>query len=294
MTTTRTWLTAALAMAIGVALGALPRDDAGPQQMPAVAAARGAPEAGTELNALRAELAAERLERMALEVEIASLREGVEDTRTPAEPGPSWDGWAPDRPAAAAPGPEGGILVDEFTYYPRGDPKRLRGPHWFDERALIELGVSSQEAAELRARFADAEMAKLYLRDSAARGGWIRTPRYRRAVEAHRAAFREEVGDRDYDLALYAAGRKNRVAISHVIDASPARDAGIERGDVIVRYDDRPIFRMNELVGATRRGRAGSSVAVDVLRDGEQRRYYMARGPLGVGLTSVRRAPEPQ
>ncbi len=87
MTATRSWLMAALALAVGVALGALLRNGAGPQRRPVAAAARSVPETATELNALRAELAAERRARDALEAEVAALREGVEDAPAPAEPG---------------------------------------------------------------------------------------------------------------------------------------------------------------------------------------------------------------
>jgi hypothetical protein len=272
VTTTRTWLAAALALAVGVALGALLRNGAGPRERPVASAARAAPEAATELYALRAELAAERLEREALEAEVAALRDSAEAAPAPAEPAPSGRAPALEDPTAAA------IERDD----------RLS----FDENALVERGISAREAADLRASYEELEMARLYLRDSAAREGWLRTPRFRRAVENQRVAFREDVGDRAFDLALFAAGRNNRIVVSGVLEGSPALGAGIESGDMIVRYDERPIFGHRDMVRATRQGRAGSSVPVDVLRKGELHRYYVARGPLGVRIVAVRRPPD--
>jgi S1-C subfamily serine protease len=76
-----------------------------------------------------------------------------------------------------------------------------------------------------------------------------------------------------------------------VLASSPAAAAGIEPGDVILRYDDVPVFAPYELKEATSDGRAGSTVAVDVWRQGERERVYLPRGPLGVQLLPTRRPP---
>jgi S1-C subfamily serine protease len=96
--------------------------------------------------------------------------------------------------------------------------------------------------------------------------------------------MRDEIGDDNYDLLLFATGMNNRVIVSNVLRASPAMEAGILPGDVLVRYDGRRIFNRFELKLATTEGKAGSTVALDLERAGELVRIYAPRGPLGVTM----------
>ena len=85
----------------------------------------------------------------------------------------------------------------------------------------------------------------------------------------------------------------NRVIVRGVLRASPAMEAGVLPGDVLVRYDGRRIFNRFELKLATTEGKAGSTVALDLVRAGEPLRIYTARGPLGVTMQVEVRPPEP-
>ncbi len=78
------------------------------------------------------------------------------------------------------------------------------------------------------------EMERLYLMDVAMREGWLMTPRFKREQQFARLALREELGDESFDLLLYASGQKNRVAVQSLLDRSPATDAGLKAGDVIL------------------------------------------------------------
>jgi S1-C subfamily serine protease len=162
---------------------------------------------------------------------------------------------------------------------------------WFDEAALIEQGIDEHRAAWLHEHFEELQMEELYLRDEATRDGWIGTPRYRKQVRNLRGESRETLGDDDYDLLLYASSRNNRVLLSDILQNSPAAAAGIEPGDVLLRYDDQAIFEPRHLLTATTQGAAGSTVAVDLMRNGQSLRVYVRRGPLGARIHSVRRFP---
>ena len=125
--------------------------------------------------------------------------------------------------------------------------------------------------------------------------GWLSKPRYRRRIAQLERAYsdlRDEYGDGAYDWILYASGRNNRVAVERILQDSAAELAGLEAGDVLTYYDDETIFTASALRAATTRGEAGDLVAVDVLRDGEALRFYLERGPLGVGLSWRRIAPD--
>jgi len=242
-----------------------------PPEPPLAAPFSAEPEAGdagsveAEIAALRAALDDERGLRGALEMEIEMLRREVV-------------------PEAA----EGREVAPNTKAPAHGAPERKE---WFDEAALVERGVDDRRAAWLRERFDALQMDELYLRNEAAREGWLGKSRYHRLVRDLRTASREEIGDRDYDLLLYASGRDNRVLLSDVLQNSPAAAAGVEPGDILVRYDDRAIFSSLELITATRQGEPRSTVPVDLVRDGEPLRLYVPQGPLGVRIQPLRLFP---
>jgi hypothetical protein len=167
-----------------------------------------------------------------------------------------------------------------------------RGGALFDEAVLTRLGVYPRDAAFLRERWEQFEMEKLYLVDAATREGWLRMPRLRREMQAARATLQEELGDESFDLLLYASGQPNRVIIRSLLERSPAAEAGIEAGDVILSYDDRRVFRPEEFKRMTTSGSAGESVSVEIARQGRRISLTVPRGPLGVFMRVDTLAPE--
>jgi hypothetical protein len=165
---------------------------------------------------------------------------------------------------------------------------------WFDAEALRSAGLPPDEIARLRERFESQELATLYLRDRAAREGWLGTPRFAdesRALAERARGLRAELGDDRFDWYLFATGQMNRVAVGDVLSTAPAAAAGIETGDIVLRYDERSIFTTEDLRSATAEGREGERVAVDVERRGERVRIWVPRGPLGVRLGVRRERP---
>ena len=236
-----------------------------------------------EIAGLRAALDDERGLRGALEMEIEMLRqEIVREASLRAEPPPAPAGAR--KPEAA----EARENAPETAATAHAAPARKE---WFDEAALVGRGVDEHRAAWLRERFEELQMDELYLRDDAAREGWLGKSRYHKQVQDLRAASREELGDEGYDLLLYASGRDNRVLLSDVLQNSPAAAAGIEPGDILDRYDGRKIFTSPELISATRQGAPGSTVPVDLVRNGEPLRVYVPQGPLGVRIRATRLFP---
>jgi hypothetical protein len=247
-----------------------------------------APEA--EIAALRAALDEERGLRGALEMEIEMLRQEIVREASPRlEPPPAPAGARkPEAEGAGAAVAREGAPDPEAAAPAHGVPAR---DGWFDEAALVARGVDEHRVARLREHFEALQMDELYLRDDAAREGWLGKPRYHKRVQELRAESREELGDDDYDLFLYASGRNNRVLLSDVLQNSPAAAAGIEPGDILVRYDGQAIFKSRDLLSATTQGAAGSTVAVDLVRNGESLRLYVRRGPLGRGGVHGRGGP---
>ncbi len=239
-----------------------PASDAGTQDTPPMSLPVPA-----DLGALHRGLAGERAAREALSVELAELREAIRALERKLAPPQDAEGEV--RETGGAPG----------------------DPPWFDDAALTDLGLRDAEVEPLRRRFAEQEMAELFLRDRAMREGWNRQPRYRSELDALRSQLREEIGEEDYDRMLWAAGRSNRVEIASVLAGSPAEGAGVQAGDVILGYGGRRVFEMRGITGATSEGVAGEATELRLWRDGEELRTFVPRGPLGLRLRATRLPP---
>jgi hypothetical protein len=294
-------LLVALGLGAGARLGAWRA--AAPVEPPAV---RGAPRAAAEsatvaaagtradrggepstlqrqLDRLRAQLAAEaasrrrleaRLERLATEL-AAQERGAVAEPENPT---------AAQAAAAGAPTPR-----TDGVHGSPDDP----GPEALTamERALAVAGIDAATVADIRRRRDELALSEIYLRDLAAREGWLDTPRFREEmmeIERQRTSIREEIGDDAYDRYLAALDHPNRVAVDEVLLESPAALAGLQAGDVILRYGERRIFAPKELVDATRAGMAGEPVRIEILRQGQRLEVELPRGPLGVKIAATR------
>lgn len=175
-----------------------------------------------------------------------------------------------------------------------GDPRQRRGGEPLTVARLMDAGINEDVARALKTRLDDIAMQRLYLRDQAMREGWMGDQRYREESQRLAAAqnnIRGEFGDDAYDRYLYASGRPNRVQIQSVLENSPAAEAGLRAGDQIVRYNDTRTYGPGELRRASQGGQAGETVALRVVRDGEQIDIYLPRGPLGVQMTGVSAKP---
>lgn len=169
----------------------------------------------------------------------------------------------------------------------------VAGKGWFDEQALIEGGMDSVQASQLKTFFEQLEMDRLYLRDQAARESWDRV-RLRdefRQLGDKEESLRDQLGESAYDAYLYASGQSNRVAVTSVLASAQAGQAGIEAGDHILRYDNQRVYSWRDLRTATTSGDITDVVEVEVDRDGETLQFYLARGPLGIRMNSLSVAP---
>lgn len=68
------------------------------------------------------------------------------------------------------------------------------------------------------------------------------------------------------------------VLVSDVQDNSPAKEAGFERGDIIVDYEGRPIRDVNHLRNIVAQTEVGKKVKLKVLRDGKEKELTVKIG----------------
>ncbi len=174
------------------------------------------------------------------------------------------------------------------------DPASAREAVTSMERALVAAGIDATTANEITRRRDAISLSEIYLRDQAAREGWLDTPEFAAKmaeIEQQRTSVRDEIGDEAYDRYLAALDQPNRVAVNEVMLESPAAMAGVQAGDVVLRYADTRIFSPGELVTATRGGTAGEAVQMEIIRQGQRFEIQVPRGPLGMTIAASRGAP---
>lgn len=186
--------------------------------------------------------------------------------------------------------PESVAAVPSGTADPASAPDDIASM----ERALLAAGIDATTATEIKRRRDELSLSEIYLRDQAAREGWQDTPRFAAEmaeIERQRTSVRDEIGDDAYDRYLAARDQPNRVAVNEVMLESPAAVAGVQAGDVVLRYGETRIFDPSELVTATRSGTAGESVQMEIIRQGQRMEIEVPRGPLGVSIAASKGNP---
>jgi membrane-associated protease RseP (regulator of RpoE activity) len=160
---------------------------------------------------------------------------------------------------------------------------------------LVKAGLEPWRAEDIARKQSQQALARLELRDKAARENYLRTPRFReemRDLEAGTPSVRDEIGIDAYDKYLYQSGQNNRVAVASIMAGSAAEQAGMQDGDLILSYDDQRLFSYGQLRGLTQEGERGETINVTVSRSGSEISFALPRGPLGVGLDSASVDPQ--
>ena len=223
------------------------------------------------LAALEQALSIERQARQLLQEEVLFLNDTIDRQRLTGRSSTEIDASSDPEPSAGR------------------DRRAADGRDRNERRAdrLVEVGFTPTEAEWIMRRESELQMEALQARYDARRAG--------ESVSffsggARRQALRQELGDADYERYLEARGRPTQVAISTVLEGSPALAAGLQPGDQILNYDGRRVFSMDEITALTMEGEAGQNVLVDITRDGVLMQVSIPRGPLGVtGGRRVRR-----
>ncbi len=159
---------------------------------------------------------------------------------------------------------------------------------------LIAAGLDSFTAEQIARRISESDLMTLELRDKAIREGYIGSQQYREemmAARQDRVSVRDEIDESTYDRYLYFSGQSNRIAVSTVMLGSAAENSGIEAGDVLLRYEDKALYKTGDIRGLTSQGERSDIVDVTLLRNGNQMMVSVPRGPLGVRLSPIRIAP---
>jgi hypothetical protein len=268
----RRWTSAALGAAAGALLvlalvrvrQTAPVEPAAPA--PAAQSASAVPEPtapshrlSVDLEMARSALAVERAARIDLEAEVSRLREELGRAEPPFEPSASAE----------------------------VDPRH----RVFDEAVLVDTELDAEQIEELRERYEAFERERLDILDLETGEDGLLSTKGSRDLLILEGTLRSELGEHAYDAMLYSTGRDNRLLVRSVADGSPAADADIENGDVLLRYGDQRLFALTDLQQANRSGQPGELVEVELLRGDERIWVFVPRGSLGVHVEVDSRAP---
>ncbi len=168
-------------------------------------------------------------------------------------------------------------------------PRRL-----YNLENLIKGGIATAIAEDIVRRKNSIELKRLELQDRAKRDNYLNTQRYYDELDdinQQDVNLREELGDERYDEYLYASKQNNRIKIASVMLGSAAEQSGIQKGDIVLSYDNKRMFSWQELKDATTGGQLGEFVSINIYRNGEIYSFTVPRGPLGTQLGTTRLAP---
>ena len=170
------------------------------------------------------------------------------------------------------------------------DSKPDSGEKWFDANTLLALGVREDEIKRIEEVWQEYFMYRIRIENERSRN----EDKWKEAAQLNimnATQAREALGDESFDAMLYAAGERNRVFFSQLLDDSPGMSAGLMPGDELISYDGQRIFRPSEIKRLTSQGDRGEWVEVQVQREGEPRRFFVLRGPIGAQLDFRSRPP---
>lgn len=269
----RTILVSAVVLAAGIAAAALVLRASEPAPLatnrPAAAQSEFDPGAGTDerLAALEAALAEERRARQLLEDELLVLFAEVDALRE-GEPG--------QLPTAGA--VEMTQSEDGATVVLR--QSRLRDSAETRSDALVDAGFSAERAAWILKREDELRVEAMQARFEAQRSGDMQAMFNSRTSSSDQ--LRAELGDAEYEQYLEAYGRPTAVTVGNVLESSPGAQAGLQRGDEILRYDGQRVFSYTDINEQQLQGAVGENVVVDIRRDGIPMQIVLPRGPIGI------------
>lgn len=164
----------------------------------------------------------------------------------------------------------------------------------YSMESLLRGGIEQSLAEDIVRRKNHIELKRLELQDRATRENYLNTPQYFDELEQINktdVSLRQELGDERYDEYLFNSKQNNRIRISSVMLGSAAEQAGIQKNDIILSYDNKNMYNWQELKDATAEGVLGEYVAISIYRNGEIYSFTVPRGPLGTQLGATRLQP---
>jgi len=245
-------------------------------------AERGSLEA--RLGELETELSLERFERQALADELAELRASVEAMPAGAPANLDLNNIREQIETLRDPNNPNNPMAERIRErFPNGVPQSPEEFEAYQRQQQIDryvaAGLTPDRAQWIMNRENELEMEVLQARYEATQND---ASQQEIANINASSMLRKELGDTDYAKYLEGQGRPASINVREVLTNSPAQTAGLQAGDEIVSYNGQRVFDMNELTALTYETQPGTSVAMQVVRDGQTMQVVVESGPIGV------------
>lgn len=165
----------------------------------------------------------------------------------------------------------------------------------FDGRALEEAGFLPHEVNDIRGRWEEAEELVRAEREPLDPNMPDATQRDLES-EQHEvdSAMRERLGDDDYDAGRFATGQNNRVEILGPLEGTVHDSAGLQRGDLVIEFDGKPIYTPAEYLELWQsKSSAGiGEIILTIEREGELFKVVLPEGDQSGPFGGVSLPPE--
>jgi hypothetical protein len=247
------------------------------------------------LSELETSLAIERYERQALTDALGGLRDSM-DAQPARGLGYDVEESSGDprqrRATASSDGdddgndPMAGRIHEASLYGTPGSPEEIEQVVRQQQiERFIAAGIEPVRAQAIMRHEEEVEMAALRAQYAARQSG--ATPQEIASITPL-ALLRSELGDTEYAKYLEARDRTTSIGVREVLKSSPAATAGLKPGDEIVGYNGQRVFDMGDLAALAHQARAGTTVPLEVIRDGQSFLVHVEAGPIGISVSPFR------
>jgi hypothetical protein len=238
----------------------------------------------SRLRELETELALERFERQALADELALLKAAVEEMPAGAAGNFAVNNIRDQIENPRDPNNPDNPMADRIRErFPNGMPQTREEFEAYQRQEqmdrFVAAGLTPDRAQWIMNREEELEMEVLQARYEATQDN---ASQQEIANINTASMLRKELGDADYAKYLEGQGRPSTINVREVLTNSPAQSAGLQPGDEIVSYNGQRVFDMSELNSLTYETRPGTSVAMQVVRDGQTMQVVVESGPIGI------------
>lgn len=155
-----------------------------------------------------------------------------------------------------------------------------------DETELANLGLDLNSVSVFKQRVNRiAEERRSLTQDSDSAN-----PGSLQELDSQTQSLKAEMTEEQYDRSLYASGMPNRLVITAITPNSPAQDAGLVVGDIIISFNGKRVFNWVDL-RISSQATTPELVSIELQRNEEIFQAWVPLGPLGIQTNPMMHKP---
>lgn len=158
-----------------------------------------------------------------------------------------------------------------------------------DRDALVDAGVAPRDVERVLERFEATEITRAEL--EATRRRRRLTPLETQTLRELDSTLEQEIGTDDFDRLRFAQGVDNGLEVLGVLKGGPAYHAGLQPGDIVLRYAGERVDDVNQLMRLAKTTEPGPGLVVVFRRDGQVLEGPIRAGDPAMGMRPVSHRP---